>query len=76
MVKSPTRTPMVVATTFEMDSGSPESRNKPFHLCPGNYSGSRQSIIAVCFILVMVTIAVQILVNKGNDDGKKKEKVE
>lgn len=74
MVKSPTRTPMVVATTFEMDSGSPESRNKPFHLCPRNYSGSRQSIITVCFILVMVTIAV--LVNKGNDDGKKKEKVE
>lgn len=72
MVKSPTRTPMVVATTFEIDSCSPESRNKPLHLCPRNYTGRRQYIIAVCFILVMVTVAV--LVNKSNDDGKKRKR--
>ncbi|MGK3735690.1 MAG: hypothetical protein ACI8RD_007795 [Bacillariaceae sp.] len=73
MSKSPRNTPMTVATTFEVDSGASatEGRNKPFSLCPRNYTGRRQLFIAGCFFLFMIIIALQV--NKSNDNGKKRK---
>jgi hypothetical protein len=74
MSKSLRNTPMTVATTFEVDSGNSatESRsNKPFSLCPRNYSGRRQLIATGCFFLLIIIIALQV--NKSNDNGKKRK---
>ena len=50
---SKSSTPMGVATTFEVESATAETRNKPFSLLPRSYTQRRELTLVGCFFLIM-----------------------
>jgi hypothetical protein len=54
--KSVKSTPMGVSTTFEVQSGAAQERNKPFSLWPRSYNQRRQVVLGGCVFFLFVWI--------------------